>query len=43
METGKVMNWNLVLTDTHFYLWASQLVLVVQNLPANSGDVRHVG
>ena len=40
METGKVMNWNLVLTDTHYYLWASRVVPVVKNLPVSEGDVR---
>ena len=24
-------------------LWASQVVLVVKNLPANAGDIRHMG
>ena len=25
------------------YCWASQVVLVVKNLPANAGDIRDVG
>ena len=28
---------------TYQYMWASQMVLVVKNLPANAGDVRDVG
>ena len=29
-------------THTHItYIWASQVALVVKNLPANAGDVRH--
>ena len=27
----------------HQYLWASQVALVVKNLPANAGDIRDVG
>ena len=25
------------------YMWASQVALVVKNLPANAGDIRDVG
>ena len=27
----------------YIYIWASWVVLVVKNLPVNSGDIRHVG
>ena len=33
------MNWSLLCID----LWASQVVLVVNNSPANAGDLRDVG
>ena len=33
-------NYKLALT---IYLWASQIVLVVKNLPANAGDIRDMG
>ena len=26
--------------DKHIYIWASQVALVVKNLPANAGDIR---
>ena len=26
-----------------FIIWASQVVLVIKNPPANAGDIRHVG
>ena len=27
----------------HMVVWATQVVLVVKNLPANAGDIRDVG
>ena len=30
-------------THTLIYIWASQVVLVVKNLPANAGDLRDAG
>ena len=39
------MNWEFEI-DTHTLLcikWASQVALVVKNLPASAGDVRDVG
>ena len=32
-----------VYTHVYIYTWASQVVLVVKNLPANAGDIRDVG
>ena len=29
--------------DIYRYRWASQVVLVVKNLPVNAGDIRDVG
>ena len=36
---GLCMSWSLLCID----LWASQVVLVVKNPPANAGDLREVG
>ena len=36
---GLCMNWSLLCID----LWASQVVLVLNNSPANAGDLRDVG
>ena len=36
---GLCMNWSLLCID----LWASQVVLVLNNSPANTGDLRDVG
>ena len=30
-------------THTHTHIWASQVLLVVKNLPINAGDVRDMG
>ena len=27
----------------HFIIWASQVVLVVKNMPANGGEIRDMG
>ena len=36
-------NWKLVLFDLFTHFLASQVVLVVKNLPANEGDIRDMG
>ena len=33
----------LTFESQSFLLWVSQMVLVVKNLPANAGDIRHSG
>ena len=32
-----------IYTDTYTCMWASQVALVVKNLPANAGDIRDTG
>ena len=36
-------NLKMYIYNNYIYIWASWMVLVVKNLPVNSGDIRHVG
>ena len=36
-------NLKMYIYNNYIYIWASWMVLVVKNLPVNSGDRRHVG
>ena len=36
-------NWRRKKNGSLFNIWASHVVLVVKNLPANAGDIRDMG
>ena len=36
-------NWSASIKASYVHPWASQVVLIVKNLPANTGDIRDTG
>ena len=36
-------NWSASIKANYVHPWASQVVLIVKNLPANTGDIRDTG